>query len=366
MTRRASISSRIFMEPISAVKAEPERPATMIEVRSTPSSRRTRMPMRSTTNGVAPNLMQLEDALLRDDAADQEGDQHDDRHAAIGDLFELVDHAPCRGSGWGWAMTRRRAATSSPRKPTPPTRSLPAPATLLPTSTRKSTNRECATASARSWKPAIGDLVEKDALLRRRIDEIRRKPVAASSCRVRSSTQAPRVSSRSTPGQVDDDAAACSASAEIVGRPGARPSAACSRRPATRRSSARDRLPPARSISTCGSVSQGALRHGLIIPPALIPLGDSVSLRHKSSRSYQEKLDEWRASSTVAIDRFPIAGTFTIARGSRTEAVVVTATIGEHGAAGHGECVPYARYGETVEGVAAADRGHRGPGSRPG
>ena len=35
MTRSASISSRIFMEPISAVKAEPERPATMIEVRST-------------------------------------------------------------------------------------------------------------------------------------------------------------------------------------------------------------------------------------------------------------------------------------------------------------------------------------------
>ena len=27
-----------------------------------------------------------------DDAADQEGDQHDDRHAAIGDLLQLVDH----------------------------------------------------------------------------------------------------------------------------------------------------------------------------------------------------------------------------------------------------------------------------------
>ena len=57
MTRRASISSRIFMEPISAVKAEPERPATMMEVRRTPSSRRTRMPMRSMTKGVAPNLI---------------------------------------------------------------------------------------------------------------------------------------------------------------------------------------------------------------------------------------------------------------------------------------------------------------------
>ncbi|RDI60859.1 L-alanine-DL-glutamate epimerase-like enolase superfamily enzyme [Microvirga subterranea] len=56
----------------------------------------------------------------------------------------------------------------------------------------------------------------------------------------------------------------------------------------------------------------------------------------------------------VTIDRFPIAGKFTIARGSRTEAVVVTATITEDGAVGRGECVPYPRYGETVEGVAAA------------
>jgi L-alanine-DL-glutamate epimerase-like enolase superfamily enzyme len=57
---------------------------------------------------------------------------------------------------------------------------------------------------------------------------------------------------------------------------------------------------------------------------------------------------------TVSIDRFPIAGKFTISRGSRTEAVVVTATITENGVVGHGECVPYPRYGETVEGVAAA------------
>jgi L-alanine-DL-glutamate epimerase-like enolase superfamily enzyme len=56
----------------------------------------------------------------------------------------------------------------------------------------------------------------------------------------------------------------------------------------------------------------------------------------------------------VTIDRFPIAGKFTIARGTRTEAVVVTATIAEDGARGRGECVPYPRYGETVEGVAAA------------
>lgn len=56
----------------------------------------------------------------------------------------------------------------------------------------------------------------------------------------------------------------------------------------------------------------------------------------------------------VAIERFPIAGRFTISRGSRTEAVVVTATVADGTASGRGECVPYARYGETAEGVAAA------------
>jgi L-alanine-DL-glutamate epimerase-like enolase superfamily enzyme len=56
----------------------------------------------------------------------------------------------------------------------------------------------------------------------------------------------------------------------------------------------------------------------------------------------------------ISVERFPIAGAFTIARGSRTEAVVVMATISELDARGRGECVPYSRYGETVEGVAAA------------
>jgi L-alanine-DL-glutamate epimerase-like enolase superfamily enzyme len=55
----------------------------------------------------------------------------------------------------------------------------------------------------------------------------------------------------------------------------------------------------------------------------------------------------------VAVERFPIAGTFTISRGSRTEAVVVVARIRESGHVGEGECVPYARYGESIEGVLA-------------
>ncbi len=58
-------------------------------------------------------------------------------------------------------------------------------------------------------------------------------------------------------------------------------------------------------------------------------------------------------SLSVAIERFPIAGTFTISRGSRTEAVVVTATVSDGTHTGRGESVPYARYGETVEAVAA-------------
>lgn len=56
----------------------------------------------------------------------------------------------------------------------------------------------------------------------------------------------------------------------------------------------------------------------------------------------------------TAIEKWPIAGHFTIARGSRTEAVVVVATIREGAHAGRGESVPYARYGETVEGTVAA------------
>lgn len=58
-------------------------------------------------------------------------------------------------------------------------------------------------------------------------------------------------------------------------------------------------------------------------------------------------------SLSVAVERFPIAGAFTISRGSRTEAVVVVASVSSGGVTGRGECMPYARYGETVEGVAA-------------
>lgn len=57
---------------------------------------------------------------------------------------------------------------------------------------------------------------------------------------------------------------------------------------------------------------------------------------------------------SVESERFPIAGTFTISRGSKTEAEVITCAITESGSVGRGECVPYRRYGETMESVRAA------------
>ncbi len=56
----------------------------------------------------------------------------------------------------------------------------------------------------------------------------------------------------------------------------------------------------------------------------------------------------------VAIERFPIAGSFVISRGAKTEAEVVCCTIEEDGHHGRGECVPYPRYGETPESVCDA------------
>jgi L-alanine-DL-glutamate epimerase-like enolase superfamily enzyme len=63
--------------------------------------------------------------------------------------------------------------------------------------------------------------------------------------------------------------------------------------------------------------------------------------------------DPTQRSVSVRIERFPIAGTFTIARGARTEIVVVTVAISECGRTGRGEGVPYARYGESPDSVVA-------------
>ncbi|QND53387.1 dipeptide epimerase [Phyllobacterium sp. 628] len=55
----------------------------------------------------------------------------------------------------------------------------------------------------------------------------------------------------------------------------------------------------------------------------------------------------------VSVERWPIAGTFTISRGSKTEAAIVLCTLSNGPYTGRGECVPYARYGESLDSVCA-------------
>ncbi len=57
---------------------------------------------------------------------------------------------------------------------------------------------------------------------------------------------------------------------------------------------------------------------------------------------------------SARIERWPIAGSFTISRGAKTEAVTVVAEVSRGGLTGRGECVPYPRYGETPEATLAA------------
>ena len=72
----------------------------------------------------------------------------------------------------------------------------------------------------------------------------------------------------------------------------------------------------------------------------------------------------------VTADTFKLAQVFTISRGSRTEAKVLTMRITDGGVTGWGECVPYARYGETLDSVTAQIEGFTGawadlPGALP-
>ncbi|SEN32191.1 L-alanine-DL-glutamate epimerase [Loktanella fryxellensis] len=55
----------------------------------------------------------------------------------------------------------------------------------------------------------------------------------------------------------------------------------------------------------------------------------------------------------VTQDTFALVQVFTISRGSRTAAHVLTVTVTDGAHVGRGECVPYARYGETSDSVAA-------------
>jgi L-alanine-DL-glutamate epimerase-like enolase superfamily enzyme len=67
---------------------------------------------------------------------------------------------------------------------------------------------------------------------------------------------------------------------------------------------------------------------------------------------------------SARIERWPIAGSFTISRGAKTEAVAVVAELSRAGLTGRGECVPYPRYGETAEATLGALQAMQEPVSR--
>jgi L-alanine-DL-glutamate epimerase-like enolase superfamily enzyme len=80
-----------------------------------------------------------------------------------------------------------------------------------------------------------------------------------------------------------------------------------------------------------------------------------------------QKLPDFKMTSSqpsilsARIERWPIAGSFTISRGAKTEAVTVVAEVSRGGLTGRGECVPYPRYGETPEATLAALRAMQEP-----
>ncbi|MEM6896843.1 MAG: dipeptide epimerase, partial [Pseudomonadota bacterium] len=53
----------------------------------------------------------------------------------------------------------------------------------------------------------------------------------------------------------------------------------------------------------------------------------------------------------VQRDTFPLAQVFRISREARSEARVISVQVTQNGVTGRGECVPYKRYGETLESV---------------
>ena len=56
-------------------------------------------------------------------------------------------------------------------------------------------------------------------------------------------------------------------------------------------------------------------------------------------------------SIKCSVEKYPLANAFRISRGSKTEAIVVVASVTSGGVTGYGECLPYARYDETPESV---------------
>jgi L-Ala-D/L-Glu epimerase len=62
-------------------------------------------------------------------------------------------------------------------------------------------------------------------------------------------------------------------------------------------------------------------------------------------------------SITVGSETWPLASAFVISRGAKTHANVIVATITDGTSTGRGEAVPYARYGETIDGALACIAG---------
>ncbi len=56
---------------------------------------------------------------------------------------------------------------------------------------------------------------------------------------------------------------------------------------------------------------------------------------------------------SIQVEQWPISGGFRISRGAKTHAEVIVANLTKDGHTGRGECVPYMRYGESLEGVQA-------------
>lgn len=90
--------------------------------------------------------------------------------------------------------------------------------------------------------------------------------------------------------------------------------------------------------------------------PTIRVLRTRMGARHYGTGSSQ---GQTVTHLSVREDVFPIAGTFTISRGSRTESRVVTVELTRNGVTGWAECYPYARYDETVASVIGQIEGLR-------
>jgi L-alanine-DL-glutamate epimerase-like enolase superfamily enzyme len=77
-------------------------------------------------------------------------------------------------------------------------------------------------------------------------------------------------------------------------------------------------------------------------------------------KSLKNMVNRPLTSLVVKTERWPIAGSFAISRGAKTEAAVVVVELSDGRHTGRGECVPYARYNESIESVTAAIDAVRG------